>query len=427
MGRGVAVLFAAPEMIRNGDVHHEHRQDSDFYFLTGFEEPQAVAVLAPDHPRHRYVLFVRPRDRTAEIWNGRRFGVEGARRIFGADAAYPISELEKRLPEYLATSGRVWSLWGRYDAADRRLEDCMRRARTRLLQHERVDALPVFHELRLVKGAEEIRRMRQAAQVTAEGHLAAMAATAPGVGENEIEGVLRGRFLAGGSRRCAYPPIVGSGVNAVILHYTENSRRMKEGELLLVDAGAECDYYASDVTRTWPVSGRFSDAQRALYEVVLDAQKASIEACRPGVPVSKVHDVAVEVLTRGMVRLGFLKGKVGALIKAKAFRRFYMHGTSHWLGLDVHDAGRYVRDPKGRKGPRSRALEPGMVLTVEPGIYVEEKARGVDPRFWGIGIRIEDDILVTRGRPEVLTNAIPKEVAEIEAVVGSAARRAFAV
>ncbi len=410
---GVAVIPTAPHALRNGDVHHEFRPDSDFYYLTGFEEPEAVAVLAPRHPKHTFVLFVRPRDKAAEIWNGRRHGVERARKRFGAEAAFPIGMIDEILPKYLSTASRIWAPWGRYEAFDRKLGEWMSRGKSRVVQFERADAAPLLHEMRLFKGAEEIATMRRAAAITRDAHIAAMGATRPGVGEYEIEGILRMVFRARGASRVAYPPIVGSGENATILHYGENSRRMEEGDLLLIDAGAEFDCYACDVTRTFPVGGRFSPAQRAVYDLVLAAQKAAIQECRAGNLQTKPHDTAVAVLTAGMVRLGLLKGKPKDLVKSAAYRRFYMHSTGHWLGMDVHDVGRY------RENGKPRRFAPGMVMTVEPGLYIQKGAKGVDPAFSGIGVRIEDDILVTARDPVNLTEEIPKEPDELESLVGT--------
>lgn len=413
---GVAVVPTAPEYLRNGDVHHDFRPDSDFFYLTGFPEAEAVAVIAPSHPRHAFVLFVRPRDKAAETWNGRRAGVQGARRRFGADAAFPIAKIDTILPKYLAGASRVLAPWGRYEAFDRRLADWMKRSGGRQSQFERCDITSVLHEMRLVKTPPEVERMRRAAEITRDAHVAAMRAARPGVTEAEIDGILRFHFRAGGAERMAYNPIVGSGANATILHYVENCRRMEDGDLLLIDAGAEYGGYACDVTRTFPVNGRFTPAQRAVYDVVLAAQKASIDECRPGVPQSRPHETSIRILTEGMVRLGLLKGNVKSLIKSAAFRRFYMHGTGHWLGMDVHDVGRYRLEKNTAK---ARLLAPGMVTTIEPGLYVEDKAKGVDPSFWGIGVRIEDDILVSSSEPVNLTWDIPKEPDEIESIVGT--------
>lgn len=419
IGKGVAVIPTALEYLRNGDVHHAFRPDSDFYYLTGFPEPEAVAVIAPSHPKHRFVLFVRPRDKTAEIWNGRRHGTAGAVKAFGAEAAYPVGKIDEILPKYLSGASRVYAPWGRYEAFDRRLAEWMRRAGSRQNPFERVDVAPVLAEMRLFKSPFEVGQMRRAAEITRDAHVAAMRAARPGMSESEIEGILLCRFRAGGGERLAYHPIVGSGANATILHYVENNRRMEDGDLLLIDAGAEYGGYACDVTRTFPVSGRFTPAQRAVYDVVLEAQLAAIDDCRPGVPRSRPHETAIRVLTQGMVRLGLLKGKPKPLIKSGAFRRFYMHGTGHWLGMDVHDVGRY------QEGAKPRPFEPGMVTTIEPGLYIEPRARGVDPAFHGIGVRIEDDILVSRNEPVNLTEDIPKEPGEIESIVGTA-RAAFA-
>ncbi len=417
MGHGVAVLVGAPHVTRNGDVPYEYRQGSDFYYLTGFEEPEAVAVIAPDHPKHRFVLFVRPRDRAMEVWNGPRAGVEGARRHFGADAAYPIGRLDEILPQYLSGQERLLYKVGRDKAFDDRIIGMLNtlRAQARAgigAPSTLADPSEILAEMRLFKGPEEIGLLRKAIALTDRGHRAAMAATRPGLMEFQVQAEMEGVFRAGGSPRLGYGSIVGSGANATVLHYTRNDRKMRAGDLLLIDAGTEFGYYTADVTRTFPVGGRFTPAQRAVYEVVLDAQKEAIRKVRPGVSFQAVHDAAVEVLTEGCRKLGLLKGPAGKLIKTGAFRAYYMHRTSHWLGMDVHDAGKY------REGEGWRKLQPGMVLTVEPGLYIAPGCRKAPPKYRGIGVRIEDDILVTRHGHENLTEALPREPEAVEALVG---------
>jgi Xaa-Pro aminopeptidase len=418
MGEGVAVLCAAPELHRSRDTEIRYRQDSDFFYLTGFPEPEAVAVLTPHDPEHRFTLFVRPRHPEREVWTGQRAGVEGARERFGADAAYPIHELDEHLRALAEPAGELLYAFGRHPEMDRRIIRLLagfRGSRPRSGKGPLAvrDPDAVLAPMRRVKGPEEVERIRRAAKVSAQGHLAALRAARPGVGEWELEAALEGVFRASGARGPAYPSIVGSGPNATVLHYVANNRRAREGELVLIDAGAEWEMYAGDISRTFPVSGRFSPAQRAVYEVVWEAEEAGIATCRPGVPVSEAHDAAVRVLTRGMVELGLLAGEVEELIGSEAYRRFYMHRTSHWLGLDVHDVGPYVVEGE------PALLAPGMVLTVEPGLYVAEDAEGVPDELRGVGVRIEDDVLVTERGPELLTRQVPVDPGEIERLVGS--------
>jgi Xaa-Pro aminopeptidase len=417
MGPGVLVISSTPVAIRNNDVEHEYRQDSDLFYLTGFDEPESVLVLTNQHPEHRMVLFVRRRDPSREVWDGPRAGVDGAVTRFGADAAFAIDELAEKLPDYLQGCARLHYRVGRDRTFDGRLLDAMdvvrKRARNGVtVPAEIVDPALTLHELRLRKGPEEIAVMRRAAEVTREAHVAAMAVAKPGRFEYEVDAELRRVFRMRGAERPAYEPIVGSGRNATILHYRKNDRRMEERDLLLIDAGCELDYYASDVTRTFPVSGKFTPAQRAVYEVVLDAQEKCIAAVRPGTSLDQLHDIAVRVLTEGLVRLGLVAGDVDAAIAEGKYKPYYMHRTSHWLGMDVHDVGAYFHDG------HARPLEPGFVLTIEPGLYVAEDAE-CDPKWRGIGVRIEDDILVTVDGHENLTASIPKEPEEIERILGA--------
>jgi Xaa-Pro aminopeptidase len=417
LGDGVLVLPTAPHRLRNGDTHHEFRPGSDFWWLTGFEEPEALLLLDRRSGRDlRFTLFVRPRDPEREIWDGRRAGVHGARSRFGADAAFPIGELGKQLPELLAGAPRIFHGLAREPELDAKLLAALQhnadRARRSAppLHPPLVDPQPVLAALRVVKDADEVARLERAAAITAAGHRAAMAAARPGAAEYEVQAEVERTFRAGGARRCGYGSIVASGANACILHYVENDRRMRAGELLLVDAGAEYGMYTADITRTFPVSGRFTEPQRAVYEVVLRAQLAAIRAARPGAPWNAPHAVATKALTRGLLELGVLRGDPARLWKKQAFRRWYMHGTSHWLGMDVHDAGSY-QDARGKPVP----LRAGMVLTVEPGLYFGPRDPKVPAELRGIGVRIEDDVLVTRGGNRVLTAAAPKSVAEVEA------------
>ncbi|MCA9529030.1 MAG: Xaa-Pro aminopeptidase [Myxococcales bacterium] len=413
MGDGVAIVPAAPVAIRNNDVEHSYRQDSDLYYLTGFEEPESVLVLIAEGGAPRAVLFVRPRDPEREVWDGSRAGVEGAVERFGADEAFPITELSEQLPTLLLDRARVFYRLGRDRAFDERFISALVTVRGRarsgvIAPRELVDLGAVLHEQRLVKGPEELEAMRQAIAISREAHAAAMRAARPGAYEYEVEAAILQAFYAGGSARPAYDSIVGSGPNATVLHYRSNRRRMGDGELLLIDAGCELAYYASDVTRTFPVGGTFSGPQRAIYELVLRAQKASMAEVRPGGTLDVVHDAAVRVLTEGLIELGLIEGDLDAAIEEKRYRPFYMHRTSHWLGMDVHDVGDYYRDGA------PRPLEPGFVLTVEPGLYIAEDA-AVDAQWRGIGVRIEDDVLVTTDGFENLSAAIPKTVDDLEA------------
>ena len=419
IGRGgIAILPAAPIRIRNRDVEHPYRQDSDFHYLTGFPEPEAVAVLVPGRPHGEYVLFCRERDPERETWDGRRAGPDGAVRDFGANDAFPIGDIDDILPGMLEHCERVYYTMGLNAEFDQRLLGWVNQlraaAKTGVTTPTEFVALDhLLHDMRLFKSRAEIATMRTAARIAAAAHLRAMRACRPGMWEYEIEA----EFLHEFRRHAAtpsYQPIVGGGANGCILHYIENNARLCEGDLLLIDAGCEYDCYASDITRTFPVSGRFSPEQRALYEVVLEAQLAAIDKVRPGNHWNEPHDAAVKVLTRGLVRLGLLKGRVPSLVKSGAYRRFYMHRTGHWLGMDVHDVGDY------KVGEEWRVFEPGMVLTIEPGLYIALGSRGVAKRWWGTGIRIEDDVLVTATGADVLSADAPKDPDEIERLMQAA-------
>jgi Xaa-Pro aminopeptidase len=412
MGAGALVVFSAPELLRNNDVEHEWRQDSDFHYLCGFDEPGSVLVLRAG-PEPRFVLFVRPRDPERETWDGPRAGVDGAVADFGAEAAFPLSELADRLPDLLGNLDSVFYRLGRERANDdivlRALDGVRRLARKGVAcARAIVDPGVVLHEARLLKSPEELDRMQRAAAITEVGHREVMARTKPGMFEYEAEAVLRGVFRGGGAARHAYAPIVGSGPNATILHYHKNDRRMLDGDLLLVDAGSEFEYYASDVTRTFPVNGRFTAPQRTIYELVLRSQLAAIDASRPGATLEDVHRVAVRVLVEGLIELGIITCPLEQALAEERHKPWYMHRTSHWLGMDVHDVGSYFVAGK------PRALAPGMVLTVEPGLYFSPGDERVAEQFRGIGVRIEDDVVVTEGEPSVLTAAIPKHVDAVE-------------
>ena len=415
MGGGVAVFPTAPEATRNSDVLYPFRPDSDFYYLTHFPEPAAVAVLVPGRPQGEFILFCRERDPEKETWNGRRRGLEGAVQVYGADDAFPIDDIAEILPGLLEDQDRIYCNMGRYLDFDNRLLQWVNEIRTKVRTGISapggiIDVGHVLHELRLVKRKEEIQTMKRAARVSASAHCRAMRACSPDKNEFEIESELEYEFRKGGAHSPAYPSIVAGGANACILHYTDNCDRLEDGELLLIDAGAEIDCYASDITRTFPINGRYSGEQRALYDVVLLAQEAAIDQILPGTTWNRPHEAAVRVLTEGLVDLGLLVGPIDALIENQGYQRFYMHRTGHWLGMDVHDVGDY------KVGGEWRVLEPGMTLTVEPGLYVTP-TEDVDTRWHNIGIRIEDDVLVTRKGYEILTTDVPKRPEEIEALM----------
>lgn len=417
IGPGVLVIFSAPQAIRNNDVEHEYRQDSDFYYLTGFDEPESVLVLSTVHPE-RYALFVRPRDPEREVWDGARAGVDGAKSEFGARAAYPIAELAEKLPDWLENAERLFYRIGRDRAADERVLGAIDRTRPRSRRGasyptEIIDPATVIHELRRLKEPTEIDLMQRAIDITRDAHLAAMALARPGMYEYEVEALLRSEFRRQGAERPAYGPIVGSGPNATVLHYVKNDRKMADGDLLLIDAGSEYGYYAADVTRTFPVSGRFTPPQRAIYDIVLRAQEASIAESKPEKTLDDVHQASVRAIAEGLVALGIVKGPVDVAISEERYKRYFMHKTSHYLGMDVHDVGRYFVAGK------HRPLEPGVVLTVEPGIYISASDADAPPEYRGIGVRIEDDVLVTPEGRRVLSDSIPKRVADVELACGS--------
>jgi len=412
--KSVALIASAPASVRNRDVEYPYRQDSDFHYLTGFDEPEAVAVFAPGRNQGEYILFCRAFDPEKAIWTGKHAGLEGARNAFGADEAFPIDELDKILPGLLENRERVYFPIGHDPKLDGRVfaavNDVRARVRTGVrAPFEFVSLEHLLHEQRLIKTPHEIHLMQKAAEVSVLAHKRAMRASKPGKYEYEIEAELLYEFTRHGMRAPAYPCIVAGGPNACVLHYTENKDALRNGDLLLIDAGAEYEKYAADITRTFPVNGTFSESQRLLYELVLEAQLEAIEQVRPGKRWNDPHDAAVHTLTKGLVKLGLLDGRVPKLIKDEAYKKFYMHRTGHWLGMDVHDVGEYRIDGEWR------TLEPGMVLTVEPGLYVAPDCPDVDAKWRGIGIRIEDDVLVTKEGREILTAGLPKTVAEIEA------------
>ncbi len=411
----VVLLLGASLVPRSNDTDFPFRQGSDFHYLTGFDHPNAAAVLRPGGTP-QYTLFVEPRDRAAETWTGYRPGVEGAVRDYGADAAHPRSELAKQLPELIAGASRIYHVLGRDAAIDDLLVSSLdeMRLRSRAGRNpasEIVDPRSRIHEMRLFKEPEELDIMRRAAAITKEAHAEAARLAQPGRFEYELEAALAYAFRRRGATGPAYTSIVGGGRNATILHYIENDQPLVEGELLLIDAGCELDGYASDVTRTYPIGGRFEGAKKAVYDVVLAAQQASLEAAGPGATLRSVHDASVRALTEGMLELKLLEGDRDELIAREAYRRYYMHNTSHWLGLDVHDVGVYTDHGE------PRPLEPGMVFTIEPGLYIADDDDEADASFRGIGVRIEDDVLITKDGIENLTEAIPKATDQVEAWV----------
>lgn len=453
--QGVAVVMAAAPRVRNTDVEFPFRQDADFYWITGFEEPHAVAVIAPGHPEGDFFLFVQPKDRSREIWDGPRAGVEGAQEDYGADAAYPVASFADRLLKLAEGRSAIWCSLAA-PARARPIMDLLAKAhnlRTRLgaqYPSRLHDLRPYLSEWRLVKSPQEITWLQQACDLTIAGHREAMRFAEPGRWEYQVQAVMEKVWRMGGSERDGYPSIVASGPNACILHYVDNSRRMEEGDLLLVDAACELHHFTSDVTRTFPVSGTFTTPQRRVYQLVLDAQAAAIAACGPGNHIRSPHQQALAVLNEGMVEMGLLPTDAEAAMNMHLYQEFFMHGTSHWLGMDVHDVGAY------RVAGADRALEPGMVLTVEPGLYVDpsrseveftmleydadqwaqerlrdpaaserqEQLREKAPKvthpipveLLGIGVRIEDDVLITRNGRQVLTDALPKTPEEVEAL-----------
>jgi Xaa-Pro aminopeptidase len=414
MGPGaVAFVQGARLVTRSADTEFPFRQDSDFHYLTGFDHPHAVAVLRSDGGPP-YTLFVEPRDRAAETWTGYRPGVDGAVSDYGADEAYPIGTLDEKLPTLLERATRIFHVLGRDTALDTRIVEILEHMRLRsrlglVPAGETVDPRGILHEMRLVKEPAELAIMRRAAAISADGHREAARLAEDGRFEYELEAALLHQFRRHGSAGPAYTSIVGGGNNATVLHYIRNDQKLVGGELVLIDAGCELEGYASDVTRTYPVGGSFEGERRAVYEVVLEANLAGLAQARPGGTLPAVHDAATRRLVEGMVELGLLSGEVDGLIEREAHRRYYMHNTSHWLGLDVHDVGAYAVDGK------ARALAPGMVFTVEPGLYVSADDDEAPAELRGIGVRVEDDVAITEEGCEVLSAAIPKHPADVEA------------
>ena len=412
----IAIIPSAREQVRSRDTEYPFRQDSDFYYLSGFAEPDAVLVLLPGRRHGQFIVFCRERDPAMELWNGYRAGPEGVCLRHAADDAFPIGDIDDILPGLIEGRDRVYYSMGRSADFDRQIMGWVNSIRGKessgaVPPGEFTDLDHMLHELRLFKSAAELRLMRKAAQITARAHERVMRHCRPGMYEYQLEAELQHEFAYAGARYTAYNSIVGSGDNGCILHYVENNRKMRDGDLVLIDAGCELEYYASDVTRTFPVNGRFNTEQRALYELVLRAQQAAISQVVPGSHWNQPHDASVRTITEGLVKLGLLKGRVNTLIKQQAYRRYYMHRVGHWLGMDVHDVGDY------RVGGQWRVLEPGMVMTVEPGIYVAPDDSKVARKWRGIGIRVEDNVLVTPEGCEVLTAAIPKSAEQIESLM----------
>jgi Xaa-Pro aminopeptidase len=419
IGKGTAVFRSAPMAIMHNDVEYNFRQDSDFFYLTGFNEPEAVIVLAPHHDEHKFILFVQPKDLEKETWSGYRIGVEAAKEVLNADIVYPIAELDEKLPQYLEKADRIYYRLGR----DRTFND-------KILNHWQQlmvtypkrgtgpiaieDPVTVLHPMRQVKSATELELMRTAAAIAVDGHNRGREFARPGRYEYEVQAEIEHTFRLQGAFGPAYPSIVASGANACVLHYIENNRQMQDHELLLIDAGCAYHYYNSDITRTFPLGGKFTPEQKTIYGIVLEAQLQAIAQVQPGNPYKQVHDTAVRVIVEGLMDLGLLQGDIEEIIKEEKYKPFYMHKTGHWLGLDVHDVGVY------QHGDTPHNFEPGQVTTVEPGIYISpyikpvEGQPEVDPRWYGIGIRIEDDVLVTATGQEILTSGVPKAIADLE-------------
>lgn len=413
---GIVILPAAIESFRNGDAVYPFRQNSDFFYLTGFEEPEAVAVLLPKRKEGEYLLFNRVRDRSREIWDGPRAGQEGAVKQFQADQAFPISEFESMLPELLEGRESIHYPLGLNKYYDKLLLQVVNKIRAKIRRGLQspiafVDVASSIHEMRLFKSPTEIAMMQKAVDITEKAHIQAMKACKPDIHEYQLEAELMYEFQRNGARFPAYSSIVGAGRNSCILHYVSNNHKIKDGDLVLIDAGAEYNNYAADITRTFPANGRFSAEQRAIYELVLEAQVAAIKSIKPGLKWETAQNIIVKIMTQGLIDLGILKGSLDSLIEKKAYFPFYMHLSGHWLGLDVHDVGRYKMNGKWR------TLEPGMTFTIEPGLYISSDIPGVHKRWHNIGVRIEDNILVTKKGCDVLSHKIPKKIAEIEAIM----------
>ena len=418
----IAIIPAAHEVTKSYDTEFKFHQDPDFYYLTGFPEPDAIAVIDPSNKKNPYTLFVRPRDPKMETWYGRREGTEGAKKKYGADKALPIEKFPQELAKMVNGHEKLFYRF----AVDQKLDQQIltylsaqrfSRLKTAYPPHTIVDPILLIHDMRLHKTPDEIELMRKSAEIAADAHILAMQSVKPGMNESQIESIIEHHFRMNGAAGASYNSIIGGGANATILHYVENNAPLRDGDLLLIDAGAHYQGYASDITRTFPVSGRFTKAQRDIYDIVLDAEIQCLEATRTGTTIKERQKLSIELLTEGMKQLGLLKGKTKDLIKKKAYEKYYMHGVGHYLGLDVHDAGRYFSDHQAKD---SRPFAPGMVLTVEPGIYVPPDAKDAPAKYRGIGVRIEDDVLVTEDGNVNLTAKVPKQAEEIEELMANA-------
>lgn len=411
----IVIVSTSPVKSRNGDVEYQFRPDSDFHYLSGFSEPEAVLVISPGRAQGEYVIFCREKDKLREMWDGRRVGLDGAIEAYGADDAFPIEDINDILPGLMEEKEKVFTTVGRYLDFDAQLLGWMNKIKQdnhpgKHAPYEFVDLNHILHEQRLIKRQDEISLMRKAGKMSAAGHSRAMQVCRPGMYEYQVQAEMECEFRKAGSRYNAYPSIVAGGENACILHYTENENLLRDGDLLLIDAGAEFGCYAADISRTFPVNGRFSSEQRALYDIVLAAQESAFEFCSAGHGWNQPHEAAVKVISQGLLDEGLLRGSLEQVLETQSYSQFYMHRTGHWLGMDVHDVGDYQVDEVWRE------LEPGMVFTVEPGIYVNP-ADDVDQRWHHIGIRIEDNVLVRRDGYEILTEAAPKAPDDIEALM----------
>ena len=414
---GVAIFPSALQAMRTHSTEYRYRQDANFYYLTGFEEPEAVCVIAPDHPEHQYVLFVRPRAPEQEVWTGKRAGVEGAKERFGADEAYPIEEFDEKISEYIGTSERLYYGFGADESFNQKIIELLKGYRRHRLREgigptALIDPTDLLAEMRLVKDETELKRIRKAVDITVEAHIAAMQTVHPGMYEYELESLIDSIYRKNGGTGPAFLTIVAKGANATTLHYTTNDCQIKDGDLVLIDAGCEYQYYCGDITRTFPANGKFTKAQRAIYQAVLDVQCEIIESIRPGVSIGDPAQKAVEMLTEAMLELGLLVGEKEQIIEEQEYRKFYMHSVGHMLGVEVHDVA------KTREGEEYKTFQPGMVMTVEPGLYIDPDSEDIPAEYRGIGVRIEDNILVTESGCEVLTAAVPKTIDEIEKLMG---------
>lgn len=411
----IAILVAAPEYLRNADTHYTYRQNSDFYYLTGFKEPYAAAVFVPGRAEGEFIFFNQTNNLDLEIWIGKRIGQEGACQDYGADEAYPIEQLNEKIPELMKNKKTLYFPIGSCSQFDKQVSDWLNMIRRGVragfsAPEQMINVSHIIHEMRLIKSEAEIALMRHSSELSAQAHINGMKKAKHLKYEYQVEAEVWHHLAVNGFRSWAYDPIVGAGENTCVLHYGKNDASLKSGDLLLVDAGGEYEYYAADITRTYPINGKFSSEQKAIYELVLKSQKAGIEAIKPGLPWNAAQKVIIRVLTEGLVELGLLKGSVEELIEKEEYKLFYMHNSGHWLGLDVHDVGSY------KVNEEWRLLKPGMALTIEPGLYIKENKK-IDARWWNIGVRIEDDVLVTETGAEVMTASVPKEVHEIELIM----------